>query len=46
MHESTFQEHGIASKSSQEEDMLDFETLSILHVTPQNFEFWNVTKIH
>jgi hypothetical protein len=33
MHESTFEEHGIASKSSHEVDMLDFETSSILGIS-------------
>jgi hypothetical protein len=33
MHESTFKEHDIASKSSHEIDMLDFETLSILVIS-------------
>jgi hypothetical protein len=32
MHESTFEEHDIASKLSHEIDMLDFEILSILGI--------------
>jgi hypothetical protein len=33
MHESTFEEYGIVSKSSHEVDMLDFETSSILDIS-------------
>jgi hypothetical protein len=33
MQESTLEEHGIASNSSHDVDMLDFETISILGIS-------------